>query len=81
MVWLTILLSWLYTLNQMANGETRGILQNVGAELKQNPPAIVKQTAQKFGATRALAQKRAILLSKARRQGARIPQAPGMTSR
>lgn len=60
----------------MAN--TQGILQSVGSELKSNPPAIVKSTRQKYGASRALAQSRAILLSKARKRGASIPQAPGM---
>jgi hypothetical protein len=65
----------------MANGangdKTQGILQSVGQELKSNPPAIVQKTRQKFGPARALAQNRAILLSKARKQGAQIPGAPG----
>lgn len=60
----------------MANSQA--ILQSVGDEIKNNPPAIVASTRQKFGATRALKQSRAILLSKARKRGANIPQAPGM---
>lgn len=60
----------------MAN--TQAILQSVGGEMKANPPSIVKSTRQKFGAMRALKQSRAILLSKARKRGAQIPQTPGM---
>jgi hypothetical protein len=57
---------------------TQSILQSVGDELKNNPPSIVQSTRQKFGANRALKQSRAILLSKARKRGAKIPYAPGM---
>lgn len=57
----------------MAKTKSEDILSDVGNELKSNPPAIVQHTAQKFGPTRALAQKRAILLSKARKAGAHIP--------
>ena len=49
-------------------------LQRVGHELKSNPPKILAHTARKFGAARAARQRRAILLSKARRAGARIPR-------
>lgn len=52
----------------------QAIIESVGKELKQNPPAIVASTRRKFGAARGLAQSRAILLSKARAQGARIPK-------
>ena len=62
----------------MANGngygpKTKSILEEVGSELKSNEPRIVGQTRQKYGPERALAQKRAILFSKARRAGARVP--------
>lgn len=56
--------------------KTRSVLESVGTELKENPPEILKQTAKKFGAARAKKQRTAILLSKARRQGAKIPQNP-----
>ena len=49
------------------------ILSEVGKELKANPPSILKNTQEKFGVTRAAKQKKAILLSKARKGGANIP--------
>ena len=49
-------------------------LQRVGHELKSNPPRVLARTAAKFGAGRAARQRRAILLNKARRAGARIPR-------
>lgn len=52
---------------------TRGILESVGHELKTNPPKQLAKTARKFGAADAAKQRTAILLSKARRAGARIP--------
>jgi len=52
------------------------ILESVGSELKSNPPKILQSTRRKFGPARALKQKRAILLSKARKLGANIPKAP-----
>jgi len=48
------------------------ILEKVGHELKVNEPGIVGHTRRKFGASRAKAQKTAILLNKARKAGARI---------
>ena len=54
-------------------GKTQDILQEIGSELKSNEPRIVKMTRQKYGPERALAQQKAILLSKARRAGASIP--------
>lgn len=51
---------------------TRRVLQSVGHELKANPPRIIEHTARKFGRNRADKQRVAILLSKARRQGARL---------
>jgi hypothetical protein len=41
-------------------------LQEIGHELKTNPPHVLAKTRKKFGAKRAEAQRRAILLSKAR---------------
>lgn len=54
--------------------ERKTILGRVGEELKKNPPAILAKTRRKSGAKRAEAQRRAILLSKARKAGARIPK-------
>lgn len=53
---------------------TRRILRNVGDELKKNPPKILAKTRRKKGAKRARKQAVAILLSKARRAGADIPE-------
>ena len=51
------------------------ILQSMGAELKQNPPEILGKTRRKKGKAAAEKQRVAILLSKARDAGARIPHA------
>ena len=48
-------------------------LEAIGHELKVNPPAIVNATRRKFGASRAEKQRKAILLSKARQAGVKIP--------
>ena len=48
-------------------------LEAIGKELKTSPPAIVNATKRKFGAARAQKQNTAILLSKARRAGVKIP--------
>lgn len=50
-------------------------LEAIGHELKVNPPAIVNSTRRKFGAARAESQRKAILLSKARAAGVKIPSA------
>lgn len=42
-----------------------------GRELKENPPAILAKTRRKKGKVAAESQRRAILLSKARRAGSR----------
>lgn len=60
--------------------KTDSILEDVGHELKVNEPRVVSLTRKKFGPARALAQSRAILLSKARRAGAQIPQPKGLNS-
>ncbi len=49
-------------------------LEGIGHELKANPPQILAHTRRKFGPTRAKAQRKAILLSKARRAGLHIPK-------
>lgn len=43
-------------------------------EVRKDEPAVVGKTRRKFGAKRAAAQKTAIVLSKARKAGARIPK-------
>lgn len=59
----------------MANGQTKsqGILESVGHEIKTNPPKILAKTAMKYGPERARKQRIAILLSKSRKAGARVP--------
>lgn len=51
----------------------KSILESVGHELKVNPPKVLASTERKFGIARAKRQKKAILLSKARKAGANIP--------
>lgn len=51
----------------------KSILENIGKELKNNPPKVLANTTKKFGVARAKKQKTAILLSKARKSGANIP--------
>lgn len=58
----------------MAGDKSNSILESVGRELKTNRPAIVKSTERKFGVARAKKQNTAILLSKARKLGARVPK-------
>lgn len=48
------------------------ILEGVGHEMKMNPPKILAHTRAKFGAADAERQRKAILLNKARKLGARI---------
>lgn len=54
--------------------KTQRILHRVGTELKERPPSVLAKTRRKAGAARAEKQRVAILLSKARRRGARIPK-------
>ncbi len=54
----------------MSNNRSK--LEQIGHELKTNPPAILSKTRSKFGAKRAEAQRKAILLSKARRAGVTV---------
>ena len=58
--------------------KTKSILEQVGHELKVDEPRVVSLTRKKFGGDRALKQKRAILLSKARHMGAKIPKGKGL---
>lgn len=53
--------------------KTKRVLHSVGTEMKENPPRILKQTAKKYGAAQAEKQRKAILLNKARKRGAKIP--------
>ena len=48
------------------------IIEKAGHEMKINPPKILAKTRARFGKKRAEAQRRAILLSKARKRGAKI---------
>lgn len=52
---------------------SRDILNSVGQEMKTNPPAILAKTRTKQGPAMANKQRVAILLSKARKAGAKIP--------
>jgi len=48
------------------------IMEGIGHEMKMNPPKILAKTRAKFGAKRAEAQRKAILLNKARRRGTKV---------
>lgn len=50
----------------------RDILESVGHELKTNPPKQLAKTARRKGKKQAEKQRKAILLSKARKQGAKV---------
>lgn len=52
--------------------KTAKVLKKVGYELKVNPPKVLKKTAAKSGVAKAKKQKTAILLSKARKAGAKV---------
>lgn len=54
---------------------TSRVLSGIGEELRDNPPSILAKTRRKKGAGAAEKQRKAILLSKAREAGARIPRA------
>lgn len=54
------------------HSHTAQIIERTGHEMKINPPKILVHTAAKFGAKRAEKQRKAILLNKARRRGAKI---------
>lgn len=64
-----------YVAGRGTTGEkTRAMMENIGHELKTNPPKILATTRRKFGAKRAEKQRKAILLNKARARGAKIPE-------
>jgi hypothetical protein len=50
-------------------------LDAIGKEMKASPPAVLNATRRKFGVARAEKQRKAILLSKARAAGVKIPSA------
>ncbi len=56
----------------MSAAKDRKTLEDVGHELKVNPPKVLAKTARKSGAKRAEKQRKEILLSKARAKGARV---------
>lgn len=58
----------------MPGTRTARLLSGIGAELRDNPPSILEKTRRKKGAAAGERQRRAILLSKAREAGARIPR-------
>lgn len=55
-----------------ARYKSRGIVESIGHELKENPPAILAKTRRKKGPAQAERQRKAILLSKARKEGANV---------
>jgi hypothetical protein len=55
---------------------TAKIIEGVGEELKENPPGVLERTKRRSGKAAAERQRRAILLSKARKRGADIPENP-----
>lgn len=57
----------------MADTDKSDALETIGHEMKVRPPAILNATRRKFGAARAEKQRKAILLSKARSAGVKIP--------
>lgn len=60
----------------MANkkSKTKKVLHAVGMEMKMNPPKILAKTMRKEGKAMMEKQRVAILLSKARKAGAKIPK-------
>lgn len=54
--------------------KTARLIEAAGHEMKQNPPKILARTTKKFGAKKAAKQRVAIMLSKARKAGANIPE-------
>ena len=55
-------------------GSDKAIYQDVGKELKNNPPKVLATTQAKYGVARAKKQRKAIFLSKARKAGANVPK-------
>jgi hypothetical protein len=59
--------------NGNTNVDGNSTLEAIGSEMKANPPAILNATRRKFGVDRVNKQRTAILLSKARQAGVKIP--------
>lgn len=59
----------------MKKSKSQSTLKRIGHELKVNPPRILAKTAKKKGKAAADRQRVAILLSKARKAGAKIKKA------
>jgi len=53
----------------MAKYPSKGSIEAAGHEIKTNPPKILTHTAKKFGKSDAERQRKAIMLSKARKSG------------
>jgi hypothetical protein len=51
---------------------SRDVLHRIGSELRDNPPRVLEKTRKKKGRKQVEKQRRAILISKARRAGARV---------
>lgn len=54
------------------NSRSSKLLSSIGEELKENPPEVLAKTRKKKGKAAAEKQRVAILLSKARKAGARV---------
>lgn len=54
------------------NSRSSKLLSSIGGELKENPPEVLAKTRKKKGKAAAEKQRVAILLSKARKAGARV---------
>lgn len=61
--------------------KSRKILHRMGSEMRDNPPRIVEKTRREKGDAAAEKQRKAILLSKARKAGARIPRKGSKSNR
>jgi transposase len=61
----------------MVKAKRKSKLRAIGHELKVNPPQQLAKTKRKFGAKDAEAQRRAILLNKARKAGVSVPKRKG----
>lgn len=57
--------------------QTQAKIEEAGHEMKMSPPKILAKTRKKSGALAANKQRIAIMLSKARAAGAKIPTAKG----
>jgi len=60
----------------VTSDSTKSGLDAIGQELKRNPPAILAATGRKKGIVQEEKQRKAILLSKARKAGLKVPAPP-----